>query len=184
MQSQMQSKHELRKHYKSVRSNIADKAEKSRIICKKLSDYLSNFEGEILLYYPTPLEVDIVPLIKELARKNCTKYLPLTKKNKIAKFTNERDLILGEHNIYEPEKSLPVKPSKLDIALVPGIAFDPKGNRLGHGVGWYDKFLSSTVITTKIGVTFDETIAVSIPIAKHDIKMDLLFTDKQNFNCR
>jgi 5-formyltetrahydrofolate cyclo-ligase len=72
----------------------------------------------------------------------------------------DKDLVLGPYKIYEPdpESCLKMEIDKIDLILVPGIAFDKAGNRLGMGKGYYDRLLSSLTLTMKIGVGFQEQL--------------------------
>jgi len=67
---------------------------------------------------------------------------------------------------------------KVDLVIVPGIAFDRKRNRLGRGKGYYDRFFKKYK-PAKIGVAFDCQLLDTVPIAKHDIKMDKIITPSE-----
>jgi 5-formyltetrahydrofolate cyclo-ligase len=90
-------------------------------------------------------------------------------------------LVRGRHGVFEPDDAVPVSADQIGMMLVPGLAFDRKGNRLGYGQGHYDQMLirgfSRSLI--KIGLVFDELLLDSIPAEDHDIKMDLVVTDQQ-----
>ncbi len=84
------------------------------------------------------------------------------------------NLLPSSHGILEPIEALPVKHSTIDAVIVPGIAFDPKGNRLGFGKGYYDRFLRRVPHAVKIGLAFDSQIVDCIPTEAHDIGMDVV----------
>lgn len=65
---------------------------------------------------------------------------------------------------------------KLDMVIVPGVAFDRKGNRLGRGKGYYDRFLSQ-IKAPKVGVCFDFQLYDQIPVSDFDIKMDIIVSE-------
>jgi 5-formyltetrahydrofolate cyclo-ligase len=74
---------------------------------------------------------------------------------------------------------LPLAPAQLDVVLVPGVAFDATGGRLGRGGGFYDRFL--TQIRDQLGVTiagvcFDEQIVDSVPMHAHDVRVGMILT--------
>jgi len=69
--------------------------------------------------------------------------------------------------------------TNIDVAIIPGIAFDKSGNRLGFGSGYYDKFLSSHSNSYKIALAFDFQIVDSINSLKHDVPMDLIITENR-----
>ena len=86
------------------------------------------------------------------------------------------DLVKGCFGILEPPASTPVAdPNKLDLILVPGVAFDRQGGRLGRGRGYYDRLLAGTS-AFKVGVCFDWQIVPEVPREAHDIRMDAVVT--------
>lgn len=80
----------------------------------------------------------------------------------------------GAFNINEPIGE-PADPQCLDLIIVPGMAFDLKGNRLGRGKGFYDRLLHATN-ALKIGIGHDFQLLEHIPSEPHDIKMDAIIT--------
>ena len=88
------------------------------------------------------------------------------------------ELLPGSFGIPEPGADLPlVTVADIDIMLVPGVAFDVCGNRLGYGKGFYDKLLSSsTKLPLLVGISFNETLYDELPAEAHDIKMDYIVT--------
>lgn len=68
---------------------------------------------------------------------------------------------------------------KLDLILVPGAAFDRKGNRLGYGGGYYDRFLMEHPDSVKIGLAFPFQVLESLPVEPHDCKMDIILTSEE-----
>jgi 5-formyltetrahydrofolate cyclo-ligase len=73
--------------------------------------------------------------------------------------------------ILEPKKGLPYNGESIDMAIVPGLAFDSKGNRLGRGKGYYDKLLKVKNLF-KVGVCFSFQLVQNVPIENFDVKMD------------
>ena len=88
------------------------------------------------------------------------------------------ELLPGSFGIPEPGADLPlVDVTDIDVMLVPGVAFDVCGNRLGYGKGFYDRLLSSSVrLPLLVGVSFDETLYDELPAEAHDIKMNYIVT--------
>ncbi len=78
--------------------------------------------------------------------------------------------------IGEPEGELFEQTDKIDIIIVPGVAFDKSMNRLGRGKAYYDKLLKNSQ-ALKIGVCFDFQMLESVPVDKYDVKMDLIITN-------
>jgi 5-formyltetrahydrofolate cyclo-ligase len=92
-------------------------------------------------------------------------------------------LVRHRFGMLEPAPDLPVvDPATLDIVLVPGVAFDRRGGRLGFGGGYYDRFLTTTP-ALRVGVTHDDCLAESLPCGAHDQRMDWIVTPTQNIQC-
>jgi 5-formyltetrahydrofolate cyclo-ligase len=78
----------------------------------------------------------------------------------------------GPYGVVEPAVKRPVRIRDLNLIIVPGLAFDKKGNRLGRGKGYYDRFLSSLPKDTpSIGLAFDFQILPSVPTVSHDVSV-------------
>lgn len=91
------------------------------------------------------------------------------------------DLERRYSGILEPRDTCrrPVEPSDIDIILIPGVAFDPRGMRLGRGGGHYDRFLSGCPAeAVKIGLAFTWQIVEEVPYETHDVPMDLIVTEQ------
>lgn len=95
------------------------------------------------------------------------------------------ELETGRYGILEPrpdlcerpEKRLP--PGELDAVLVPGVAFDKTGSRLGHGKGYYDRLLNRIrPDCSLIGLAFECQLFETIPMSEHDVRMDLVVTEQ------
>ena len=159
---------------------------KSLIIKEKLFA-LSQFQkAKIVLFYISfNKEVDTHDAIGQLLMvKNKKILVPLVDKDnpllQVSILDNFNDLKKGSFSILEPKKSKMKKfdTKKIDMVIVPGIAFDKKGHRVGYGHGYYDRFLKTLPKNTiKVGLAFDFQIVEKIPHEKHDVSMDLIVTD-------
>jgi 5-formyltetrahydrofolate cyclo-ligase len=69
------------------------------------------------------------------------------------------------------------------LIITPGLGFDQSGGRIGHGKGYYDKFLIKTSDTCKIGLCFEFQLVKEIPIDQNDIKMDIIITEEKVIIC-
>lgn len=94
------------------------------------------------------------------------------------------ELETGMFRIPEPRESLRHLPEKqvvvgeLDLIMVPGVGFDPRGARIGHGRGYYDKLLIHTrTDTSLVGLAFECQMFDEIPVAGHDVFMDKIITE-------
>jgi 5-formyltetrahydrofolate cyclo-ligase len=96
------------------------------------------------------------------------------------------ELVEGAYKILEPKeelRALPakvVKPEELDLVMVPGTAFDPRGGRMGQGKGYYDRLLATARRAAPlVGMAFDCQIFDEIPVAEHDVLMDMVLTESR-----
>jgi 5-formyltetrahydrofolate cyclo-ligase len=125
-------------------------------------------------YYATRSEVRtslIVVQAKKLKKKVA---LPRTEGDVIKFYEMTDKLAVGRFEIMEP---LPVSPvSEIDLLVVPGVAFDRKGYRVGYGKGYYDRFLSKSRAFS-IGLAYDLQIVDTLPHGAHDQKLDALATE-------
>jgi len=101
------------------------------------------------------------------------------------KIESFEDLEPGTMGILEPKKTkniIDVK--KLDLVLVPGIAFDRKGNRLGYGLAYYDRFLNSlSPATITIALAYSFQIFPTIPQEEHDHRVNIIITENELIKC-
>ncbi|MEM6691172.1 MAG: 5-formyltetrahydrofolate cyclo-ligase [Planctomycetota bacterium] len=101
------------------------------------------------------------------------------------------DLMPGHFGILEPSRELvesqqrSVRDTKVDLVIVPGVAFDTLGNRLGHGKGFYDRwFTKANSNLIRVGVAFDCQVFPSVPCEPHDMKMNHIITESQHYKIR
>ncbi|MDR1755402.1 MAG: 5-formyltetrahydrofolate cyclo-ligase [Culturomica sp.] len=127
----------------------------------------------ILTYWSMEDEVRTHDFISRWAGKKCF-LLPCVKGDtlELRRFDGREKLSPGESfAIPEPAGRLWEEPSAIDLIIVPGVAFDKKGNRLGRGKGYYDRILKTST-AYKIGVCFSFQLWGSVPVEAHDIPMD------------
>ena len=94
-------------------------------------------------------------------------------------------LITGRHGIREPAVRIPVETWDVNAFILPGLAFDACGGRLGYGGGHYDALLNNAIRTVpKIAICYDwQVLDTPLPQEPHDIPMDWIVTDKRVINC-
>jgi len=129
----------------------------------------------LLLYYPLPDEVDTRALISQLAAAGKQVLLPKVTDGyhmEMRRYTGPGDLHTGAFGIMEPTGEPFTHYTQIDVAIVPGMAFDKAGHRLGRGKGYYDRFLNLLPHTYKIGICFPYRLLDNIPADRHDIAMD------------
>ena len=89
------------------------------------------------------------------------------------------ELAPGTFGVLEPAEKEEIALNEIDIVVVPGVAFDKKGHRIGYGGGYYDNFLPKLRLDAKkVAVAFEMQIRDLIPVEFHDVKMDMIITEK------
>jgi 5-formyltetrahydrofolate cyclo-ligase len=128
----------------------------------------------VMAFHPLPGEVDLLPLMEMISGK-CWVFPRVDGTDlTLHRWSPQSSWTKGAFGIREPDPlSWPhISPGEVDLALIPGLAFDRLGNRLGRGKGFYDRFLASQGFTgLKIGVG---PLIDRVPVEPHDIRMDLV----------
>ena len=94
-------------------------------------------------------------------------------------FGGTEDLVPGFMDIPEPTASCePVDPQEVDLVLVPGVAFDRQGNRLGYGGGYYDRFLQQCA-APRVALAFATQLVDHVPTEPHDLRVHAVVTDEE-----
>ncbi len=183
------NKQQLRQLVKEKLSamSLEERIRAMQIILQRARSFLLTTNAQLAAFYmPISDEIDIVPLIRWWQQRGLTIALPRTlTQEKRLEFRRvsrlETDLQIGAFGILEPKPSCPlVIPDEIDIIVVPGRAFDECCNRLGRGLGYYDRFLKNlTQRTLKIALAFESQIVQRIPIKPNDVRMDVVITEKR-----
>jgi 5-formyltetrahydrofolate cyclo-ligase len=135
----------------------------------------------VLFFAPMPGELDVWPLLSVALSAGKRVALPRferrTRTYIACQIQNpETDLHVGHFGIREPAAQCsPLPAGRLGLILVPGVAFDGQGHRLGRGKGYYDQLLT-VMRGTRCGVAFDQQVEREIPVEPHDARMDFLLT--------
>jgi len=177
------SKQEIRERVGLIRKNLSDVGVRSNSIINKLVGLKEYNDALVVMsYISLDIEVDTKEFIKNELLKKKSIVVPFIEEGniKVSKL-NDLDLVEGGFKVLEPKKKEKYD-GKIDLVVVPGIAFDLNGARVGFGKGFYDKFLSG-FNGLKIGLAFEEQIVDSIPSEEHDVKMDMIITDKRTIRC-
>lgn len=98
-------------------------------------------------------------------------------------FKGFKKLVPNNFGILEHNDCEKVPFDKIDIVIVPGIAFDLKGARIGFGSGYYDRMLSKIKNALFIGLAFESQIVNDIPVMEHDVRMHKVITEKRVIDC-
>jgi 5-formyltetrahydrofolate cyclo-ligase len=190
MQDLKEKKSEIRRETLARRNALSDedRSQQSKAIMECLFDFANFLEARIVLFYvnadsevATEAMIDralaygkivAVPWVDQKERQ----ILPLKIDNL------DQDVRPGYRGIREPIpqrcKAIPVK--NVDLAIIPGVAFDERGGRIGHGTGYYDKFIPMLDVTTrKVALAYECQIVPQIPMEPHDRYIDIIITEKR-----
>jgi 5-formyltetrahydrofolate cyclo-ligase len=174
----------LRKQIRDARETISPAARTtlSAQIRERLKEQtIWRNAGAVLFFAPRPDELDLWPLLEEALAAGkiaaLPRYHPAGKNYVACRVQNLRsEIVTGAFGIREPAARCPEIPlSRLDLILVPGVAFDWRGHRLGRGKGFYDRLLAGTC-GVKCGITFDEQMVNDVPAGPSDICMNFILT--------
>ncbi len=135
----------------------------------------------ILLYHALPDEVETSGFLEKWSgSKNI--YLPIVVGDTLEIAPYRKDTLrCGSFGILEPSRSECVPTDSIELAIVPGMAFDRKLNRLGRGKGYYDRLLSQTSLC-RIGICYGFQLLDDIPAEAHDIRMNAVITENEEIN--
>ncbi len=188
---QITNKSELRKYYKSLRLNMSDSEKES--LCKGIaenflgSDYFKSAEN-IYVYVSSEIEVDTLNIISRCFAEQKRVYAPRCYPNSnlmnFYEIKSFDSLEKGSFGILEPKQNcLPADYSDLkkSVCLVPALAYDMNGFRLGFGKGFYDRFLCS-FDGLKIGLCYQSCLTDKLFRDFHDIPTDILITEKNIYS--
>ncbi len=164
------------------------RAEKDRKIAENLES-LSAFKNahHILFYYSVRDEADTRKLIdKYLSAKQL--YLPVIRgKSHLQAVPVKRPLRLkkGYEGVPEPVDEDPnsVYDDAVELIIVPGVAFDKKGERIGMGKGYYDRYLAEYGSSLKVALAYEEQVLDYVPKDIDDESIDLIVTDQNLYSC-
>ena len=173
----------LRAELRKVRDRLSfsyRKRASSRITSKVLRLAEWRRARSVGLYATHGSEVDVRKLIRGAVAEGKTVALPKVGRNSMAFHQVRRGLAdcrKGKYGILEPRASCRKVPgNKIDLLIVPGIAFDRKGHRLGYGRGFYDRFLAKNKPFT-VGLAYRKTLVSHIPRYAHDARVRRVITE-------
>ncbi|XP_011262551.1 5-formyltetrahydrofolate cyclo-ligase [Camponotus floridanus] len=189
------AKNTLRKQMKNVLQNISsqEKKEQSINVLKKLCALKQYQDSKrISIYLSTKDELDTLPILKHIFDTGKEAFVPqyAGKTMDMVKLNSLEDyetLPLTKWNIKQPSltecRENALETGGLDLIILPGVAFTMNGKRLGHGMGYYDKYLKicfqkQTTRPYLIAVGFREQIQEDIPTNEDDMLVDIVLVDK------
>ncbi len=162
--------------------------EKSQRICRYAQSMLEDYET-ILVYSSKHPEVDTTDLIATLLRDRREVIMPIIEREtRTLRLSYLRDisvLVKSTFNVPEPiGNEIPADPRDIEAGIIPMVAYDRWGNRLGYGAGYYDKFLTANRDLVKIGLAFACQEEERICSEPDDVRMDYVVTEEGVYICR
>ena len=181
-------KKSLREQAHAQRNAQADKDSLSQIICDRFMALPAYAAAKTVMFY--------IDVRSEVRTRQALPAALATGKKIVVPWCNDRgelelfhltgvdELALGMYRILEPKPELrhlpekQVRPEELDLIMVPGVAFDRSGARMGHGKGYYDKLLQHARLDAPlVALAFECQLFPEIPVGHHDIFMDMVITE-------
>lgn len=171
-------KSEIRRKIKALRlmQTEAEKIAAAEQVFARLEQTAAFLMAEkILMYHSLPDELSTHAFLRKWADRKRF-FLPRVNGVNLDILPyDESRLELGAFHIEEPTGENTVDPSELELIIVPAVAYDRRGNRLGRGKGFYDRLLQTTK-ATKIGVAYDFQLLDEIPAEPHDVPVDVVIS--------
>ena len=182
----------LRKEILTKRSilDAVEKEEKDRKILDRFYD--SNYYREaknIFIYISYDSEINTKGIINKALTDNKKIYVPRTEfKTRLmdaVEITSLDNLIESEYGILEPSVEEPhIDPNEIDLIVVPGVAFDRNGGRMGYGAGFYDRYFKkinedNMKKVIKLALAYDFQILEKIPMNEQDVPVNYIITEKE-----
>ncbi len=185
-----EKKHEIRNEISMAIDSLPDavRRDNTRTIENRLFEFANFLESKIVMLYINGMnEVETKDIIKRAFEFGKIVVLPAFEPTKFVmkpmKVDNPgKDLVTGPRGFLEPNaaKCKVVPFDCIDIAIIPGIAMDEKGGRIGSGEGYYDRIIPKFPMTTrKVGLVFEDQLVPQVPMESHDKHVDIIITEKR-----
>lgn len=187
----MMTKNELREMMKQRRLDISknEVRRRSQLIVEELLTLPEFFRADVVHTYISSKnnEVDSHDLIRLLLKQRKRVVVPIadkaTKTMQHSELHSLSELVGGAYGILEPRMCRPVPVSELQVVVVPALAVDRKGRRLGFGAGFYDRFLAGITVPV-IALVYDFQIVDAVPQENTDVPVSYIVSDTGIVRCR
>lgn len=144
----------------------------------------------VMVFAPLPWEINVMPLALvalECGVQVCVPRVDWDRRQMVPALVKDwaADLLPDRHGLLNPRPDAPVAPvESIDAVLVPGLAFDREGRRLGRGGGYYDRLLSDPRLrAVRLGVGFSVQVVDTVPVGAHDCSVEWVVTDLGVIDC-
>ena len=137
--------------------------------------------SSVAIYISLGKEVQAEMLFDNLLSMGKKIFLPVVSggEMKLVRAKSLHGLVAGKFANLEPNGKIPKKGGDAQVYLIPGVAFDSLGFRIGYGKGFFDRFLAGRKKAFKVGLAYDLQIVDSFPTEPHDVRMDAVITEKR-----
>jgi len=175
-------KEDIRKKLTEKRSKLSCDfiSENSKLISEKLFDMqLYNESDNIYIYMNFGGEVSTKEIISDALSKGKKVAIPKIINNEMNFYyiKDIEDVEIGHFGVMEPITNEIAKDDKA-LVIMPGVAFDSEKNRIGHGKGFYDKYLDKNKSFDKIALAYDFQVMEKVPFENADVRPDIIITEK------
>jgi 5-formyltetrahydrofolate cyclo-ligase len=165
--------------------------EQREVLSKKVAEQVLSLPelaspSRVAGYLAFGSEVQTRHLLEEMAERGHELYLPFVEGSEmqVARWEPGDPLVQSSYGPKEPSLRKATDPARLDLVLVPGLAFDRCGRRLGWGGGFYDRFLERAAGVTSVGLGFHSQLIEAVPVGPTDRRLAVVVTDLEVVRCR
>ncbi|TVQ54094.1 MAG: 5-formyltetrahydrofolate cyclo-ligase [Phycisphaerales bacterium] len=181
----------------AIRARLTDlgpgpRHDRSVSACRRLAE-LDWFRhaSVVMIYMPMRSEIDLSPIALKCFQAGKTVCVPRVDWNRNDMYPvevesfDDRVMETDDRGLRTPRAAQPVAPDMIDMIVVPALAYDAEGRRLGRGGGYYDRFLPRLRPETfRVGLVFDQQIVDEVPVESHDKPVDAVVTDRRTMLIR
>ncbi len=174
-------KEDIRRKIKAQKALLNDDerkaaAERAFALLEKTAAFV--MAENVLMYHSLPDELSTHSFLEKWNRRKRF-FLPRVNGVNLDILPYDRSTLrLGAFQIEEPEGDNTVQMEHIDAVIVPSVAYDRKGNRVGRGKGYYDRLLADTA-AVRIGMAYDFQLVDEIDVEPHDVGVDIIITDSR-----
>lgn len=184
----------VRKRMRKMRKqmSVTEHMEKSNQICERVEKFISEKKlRSIMVFVSMKNEVNTHSLVDRLIDYDKIVLAPVmdevTKELLPYRLSDSKnELVQNDYGIYEPHPQVckPFPIGQIELVLVPGLAFDRKGYRVGYGGGYYDRFLKKCTQAVWLGLAYENQLVDYIPHEKWDVPVNMIATEKRMIDCQ
>ena len=182
-----EAKRLLRKQCRQTRLTMGDEARNgaSQEVCRRIGSWpFFQQSRAVLTYMPMRGEADLTRMLLDHPEKNWLLPRILPDGRMLFHPYDADRLVRHPYGMLEPAPELPAVPAEgIELVLVPGLAYDRQGWRLGYGGGYFDRFLAAVENCIRLGVTYNALLFDHLPHDKHDVPVQYVVTEAGFFHC-